>query len=186
MEYYRFNNVPLKLSQFEGLVIDDQNKIMSGLLKENQMLVSILAFVLMPNHFHFLIRQLVDEGIKKFISRITNSHSRYVNIKKNRVGPLFQGIFKSVLVESEEQLIHLSRYIHLNPVKSAIVRPDVLHGYLYSSFPAYINDQFLNFISTDTILKIFPSKSKYISFVLNNSDYEDTLNKIDNLAFDIK
>src|SRR3990167_5879702 len=85
-------------------------------------LVEIICYCLMPNHFHFLIRQLKDNGISIFMSQLSNSYTKYFNTKYNRVGALFQGTFKAVLVESDEQLLHLSRYIHLNPIVSGLVK----------------------------------------------------------------
>lgn len=70
----------------------------------------------MPNHFHFLIEQTADKGIASHMQRFINSYAHYVNIKYKRVGPLFQGLFKGVLIESDEQFLHVSRYIHLNPL----------------------------------------------------------------------
>ena len=81
-------------------------------------IVDIVCYCLMPNHFHFLLKQLRDGGITEFVSKITNSYTKYFNTKDKRIGPLFQGEFKSVLVESDEHLMHISRYIHLNPLVS--------------------------------------------------------------------
>ena len=83
----------------------------------------------MPNHFHLLLKQTIDNGISHFLSKFTNSYTKYFNTKYNRVGPVFQGVFKSVHIESDEQLMHLSRYIHLNPVVSAVVEKQNLLSY---------------------------------------------------------
>jgi putative transposase len=75
----------------------------------------------MPTHIHLVLRQLKDGGISKFMSNILNSYSRYFNIKHNRKGPLWEGRFRKVLVGSDEQLLHLTRYVHLNPVTACLV-----------------------------------------------------------------
>lgn len=90
----------------------------------------------MPNHFHLLLQQIRDGGITEFISKLTNSYTRYFNIRNKRIGPLFQGEFKAVHVETDEQLIHLSRYIHLNPIVSYITKK--LESYQWFSYLEYL------------------------------------------------
>src|SRR3972149_3368728 len=85
-------------------------------------IVDIICYCLMPNHFHFLIKQLKEGGITEFVSKLSNSYTKFYNTKYSRVGPLLQGEFKAVLIENDEQLIHTSRYIHLNPVASFLVK----------------------------------------------------------------
>jgi putative transposase len=84
-------------------------------------LVQIIAYSTMPTHIHFALKQLKDKGITTFMRRFLDSYTRYFNIKHNRKGPLWEGKFKNVLVSSDEQLLHLSRYIHLNPVAALLV-----------------------------------------------------------------
>ena len=79
-------------------------------------LVDIVAWALMPNHYHFCLRQDTDRPISKFISVIFNAYVQAVNRQQNRAGTLFERRFRHVWVEQEEYLIHLCRYIHLNPV----------------------------------------------------------------------
>lgn len=98
-------------------------------------LVDIICYCLMPNHFHLLLKQSSDNGIAQFIRNLCNSYTKYFNVKRKRNGPLFQGRFKAVLVETNEQLLHLSRYIHLNPLVSYIVND--LKSYPWSSYTEY-------------------------------------------------
>lgn len=134
--------------------------------------VEIICYVLMPNHFHFLLKQLKDGGISSFISKFCNSYSKYFNTKYRRVGSLFQARFKAVLIESDEQLMHVSRYIHLNPVVSGIVKkPEV---YQWSSYSEYISG--INFFSSpQDVLGLFASKEEYKEFVEAQIDYGTTL-----------
>lgn len=139
-------------------------------LPENK-IVDIICYCLMPNHFHFLIRQLKDNGISLFMGQLLNSYTKYFNIKYSRVGALFQGTFKAILIETDEQLIHLSRYIHLNPVVSGLVKN--LDEWNWSSYPEYMNQPIL--CSTKEILNFFPSKEKYKEFVEAQIDLGTTL-----------
>ena len=184
LEYYRFTNPPLKLSKFRDMSTEDKSKIELALRHKNDRLVDILSFVIMPNHFHFLLKQNVDGGISKYISQFTNSYTRYYNTKNNRVGPMFQGAFKSVLVESSEQLIHLSRYIHLNPYVSSLASKVELPAYPWSSLPAYLGRE-NNFIDLEPMRSQFRGKYNYKDFVFKHSDYARELKIVKHLTIDI-
>lgn len=112
--------------------------------------VSLVCYCLMPNHVHLLVRQNSNTPIYKFISSLHTSYSMYFNKKYNRVGHLFQDRFKQVQVISDEYLLHLSRYLHLNPVKEGLVeRPE---DYRWSSFKEYIMDSKYNFCQKGIVL----------------------------------
>ena len=89
--------------------------------KPRELLVNILAFCLMPNHFHLLLLQKKDEGVTRFMRKMGTGYTNYFNTKYDRVGPLFQGKFKAKIVGKDEYLLHLADYIHINPVE--IIRP---------------------------------------------------------------
>ena len=100
--------------------------------------VTILGYCLMPNHFHLLLRQETDNPISLFMLRLGTSYAKYFNIKYNEVGSLFQGRFKAKLIDSDEYLLQVSRYIHRNPIP--ISTPGVeLALYPWSSYAAYVN-----------------------------------------------
>jgi putative transposase len=84
---------------------------------EREKLVEIYAYVLMPNHYHLLVRQVTDGGIEKFMRKIGIGYAMYFNAREDRVGSLFQGRFKAKLVEDDAQIFQLTKYIHLNPLK---------------------------------------------------------------------
>ena len=79
-------------------------------------LIEILGWTLMPNHYHLLIKQLEDGGASKFLQKLVTGYSMYFNKRYERSGVLFQGRTKSVIVETDAQLLQVSRYIHLNPL----------------------------------------------------------------------
>lgn len=151
-------------------------------LNLDQRLVTIVNFSIMPNHFHFTLRQEVDKGIKKFIQKLTNSFAHYFSVKYQSKGHIFEGNFKAVRVEDEEQLIHLSRYIHLNPVSSYLTeRPE---DYLYSSYRVYLGDERSEIIDPSLVLNNFSSPKEYEEFVLARKDYQRELEKIKHLILE--
>lgn len=184
LDFYRFARPPVKLSKFLVIPKDQQKKFLENLKKEFQKLIEIICFCLMPNHFHFMLRQKLDNGISTFISNLTNSYTRYFNSKHERIGPLFEGIFKAVRIESEEQLIHASRYIHLNPVSSFLIEPEELETYQWSSYPEFLRLSDRNFVTKDLVLNFFPSAEAYRRFVLDQADYARQLELIKHLTLE--
>ena len=144
-------------------------------------LVDIICFCLMPNHFHLLLKQRVDEGVANFIGRVANSYTRYFNTKYRRTGHLFQGPYKVVRIESDEQLLHVSRYIHLNPLVTNLVKE--LNMYEWSSYQEYIGVRPRLICNTKYVLGYFPNSDKggYQKFVLDQSDYARSLELIKHL-----
>src|SRR3989338_6480987 len=131
--------------------------------------IELLSYCLMPNHFHLLLQQKKIDSMTKLLKRICTSYSMYFNKKYERVGSLFQGIYKAINIEDENYLLHLSRYIHLNP--SEILRVDPFKGstlelgsYRWSSYPEYIGKRKTEWVKTDLILSYFSSvKSSNLS-----------------------
>lgn len=112
-----------------------------------------------------------------------HSYSKYFNAKNERTGSLFQSMFKAVRIESDEQLIHVSRYIHLNPVSSFLINIESLTDYAWSSFKDYMNPSD-SIIATKSILDYFKSKEEYKKFVFNQADYQRELEQIRHLALE--
>ncbi len=183
LKYYRFTKPPVKLSKFLSCSDEEKNKIIQQ-FNQNNKLVEIIAFCLMPNHFHFLLKQLKDQGISKFISNFTNSYTKYFNTKNEREGPLFQGTFKAVLIETDEQLVHLSRYIHLNPIVAGIVEEQKLGEYIASSYPEYLGQNTNVICQRETILSFFRSRIEYKRFVHDQISYAKELKRIKHLALE--
>lgn len=183
LSYYRFDNLPSKLSRLLQIPKDEREQIFSELEQTNDKVIDIICYCLMPNHFHLLVQQLKDGGISKFMKQTTDSYTRYFNTKHQRVGPIFQGAFKSVHVDSNEQLLHLSRYIHLNPLVSFVVREDGFLDYPWSSLKKLVNDD-LSFVNAKVVIKQFKSPEKYLKFVLDQTDYAKELEHIKHLSFE--
>ena len=130
--------------------------------------ISIIAYCLMPNHYHFLLRQETDVSISKFINVLFNAYVQAVNRQQNRSGTLFEGRFRHVCIDREEYLVHLCRYIHLNPVKAGLVEsPEV---WPYSSYLEWIGQRSGTLKDEDFIRGRFPTPESYQRFV---ADYQD-------------
>lgn len=99
--------------------------------------IAVIAYCLMPNHYHFLLRQDGDTAISRFMGVLFNAYVQAVNKEQERSGTLFEGRFKFVLIDKEEYLIHLCRYIHLNPVKAGLVSQP--RDWQYSNYLEWVN-----------------------------------------------
>ena len=174
IQYYQLEGPKPRYSHFSSfsLIKPDVDK----------KIVGIVAYCLMPNHFHLMPKPLKNLGITEFMSKLSNSYTKYYNIRHKRVGPLFQGEFKSVLVESDEQLIHLSRYIHLNPYVSFIVKN--LESYEWSSYMEYINQNPNQICSKNIVTDFFENIEKYQSFILDYATYAQNLEIIKHQLID--
>lgn len=176
-EYYRFSDVPLRLSQFLHLDAAQQLYIKNEIESKAKTLISVVAFTLMPNHFHLILRQNEDKGIALYMGRAINSYARYLNTKRKRVGPLFQGVYKAVRIESNEQLLHLSRYIHLNPFVGGVIRKEAVYTYPWSSLQAYVGTG-ISFLQPEIVLCQFSNTNMYQAFVNDHADYAKQLAEI--------
>ena len=154
------------------------------MITDSSKLVEIFCFCLMPNHFHLLIRQEQVGGISSFISNFTNSYTKYFNTKHNRVGHLFQGTFKAVLVESNEQLLYLSKYIHLNPARAFLVSQSLIETYPWSSLLEYINTSNRNVCKSTKILDNFPTRESYLKYLKDDTSNLNECKKVEELTFD--
>lgn len=145
--------------------------------------IAFLAYCLMPNHYHFLLRQDGHTPISKFINVLFNGYVQAVNNQKNRSGTLFEGRFKHKLVAREEYLIHLCRYIHANPVKAGLVTR--LEEWPYSNYLEWINQRPGTLVDHDFVDAYFPKRQSYTEFVLDYLRGDDTLPKdIQNYLFE--
>lgn len=133
--------------------------------------ISILCYCLMPNHYHLLVQQTTEESLTTFISRLNLAYAMYFNKRYERVGPLFQGRFKAKNIENDEYLVHLSRYIHLNPLE--IVGSIDVEFYHWSSLQYYVGRRKDGLIDTNLIIAYFGGKNgreKYLKFIKDEGE----------------
>lgn len=184
IKYYQYKDLPCRFSKFLELNSNTKMSIYNSIKSENKRLIDIISYALMPNHFHFILRQITDKGISTFVSKFTNSYTKYFNKKYDRVGHLLQGVFKSVLVEDDYQLPHLSRYIHINPSVAALVDIRKLQNYYFSSYPEYLELSDDNICQKDDVLKHFKNPEDYKKFVLEQVSYAKELVNIKHLTLE--
>lgn len=153
-------------------------------LDKNKKIVEIVCYCLMPNHFHLLLKQIKEGGITEFLSKSSNSYTRYFNTKNKRVGPIFQSEFKSVHIDNSEQLVHLSRYIHLNPLVGFVT--DNLDSYRWSSYREFLEIERAGVCFKEIILNQFNNVIDYKSFVLDQISYARELERIKHQLIDIE
>lgn len=186
-DYERFmmllfvSNSDLQSFRLDNL-INQQHKTFNEILviDRGEPLVSIGAWCLMTNHFHLLLRQEVDGGITKFMRKLGVGYSMFFNIKYERKGALFGGLFKSKLIGVDDNYMrHLFGYIHINPLEmmfpnweEQIKRPTVdmkkfLESYQYSSYLDYIGKERVekNIIDPKNFPDYFQNSKSFREFV---------------------
>lgn len=160
----------------------DYMRFINRLLEFNQniekepLFVNLICFCLMPNHFHLILRPIAENGITDFMRRISTGYAMYFNGKYKRKGVLFETNYKSILIEDEEYLKHLSRYIHLNPkeivcresnfIKNVSSSSEILKRYKWSSFLDYIGiNNFSDHTNRKPLLDIFGGPDNYMNYI---------------------
>lgn len=141
--------------------------------------ITLVAYCLMPNHFHFFVRQKGSGAIDQFMNSLGTRYTMYFNKKYRRVGPLYQDVYKAVNVLNETQFIYLTKYIH----KQALASQGVALQAQPSSFPEYLGQRKTEWISPEEVLSYFSdtnSELSYESFVRGGFEENDSqiLNEI--------
>ena len=125
--------------------------------------VTLLAYCLMPNHFHFFIKQKSAQSIDKFMNSLCTRYTMYFNKKYKRVGSLYQGVYKAVLINNEKQFLHLSHYIH----KQALALK-ALKGLAFQSQPCsyleYIGKRKTEWVKPEEVLNYFSKTNSLLSY----------------------
>lgn len=181
--YYQFVYTPLRFSHYTRLN-DNRKQDIDLQMYSGGKKVHVVAYCLMPNHYHLLIKQKEEKGISLFISEFQNAYTRYFNLINKRTGFLFQSAFKAVYVESDMQLLHLTRYIHLNPATANIISLNNIDKYQWSSYLTYIKHQPNNIVHADGVYDVLAQVKDYKSFVNDNAAYTKELNCIRHISLE--
>lgn len=135
--------------------------------------MSLLAYCLMPNHFHLLVLQKSRTAITRFLRGVCTSYTGYFNQKYKRTGHLFQDVFKASHITQDSYLQHISRYIHLNPKD--------YQAWQYSSLQNYLGTKKTAWLNPSPILDLFENGS-YKKFV---DDYKDHKKMLDEIKYEL-
>ena len=127
--------------------------------------VELVAFCIMPNHFHLIVKELDEGGIAAYMQRVLTSYSKYYNTKYQKSGHVFQGPYRAVHIADDRQLLHLSAYIHRNPreISKWFKKED---QYIWSSYQDFIDEnRWGDLIMPDIVIGQFKDKAEYENFV---------------------
>ncbi len=176
-KYYSIEKPSIKFSSY--LKIVDKDNFSKKYFADNRSLVKIIAYCIMPTHIHLVLRQEHDRGISVFMNNILNGYTRYFNERINRKGPLWESRFKNVRVSTDEQLLHLTRYLHLNPSTAKLVESP--EEWKHSSYREYLGktEPEESICSYSDFIDI--SNSQYRRFVNSNKKYQQELAQIKHL-----
>lgn len=147
-------------------VLDHYPKLKLTLQKNNlHEDIRLLAYALMPNHLHLLVKQDSNDGVTKLLRRLTSAYTHYFNQKYLRVGSLVQGVFKASLIGNEEYLLHVSRYIHRNPLSlKGYPTVESLKRYPWSSYPIYLRMRQSTYVDATLITTFFNENFTQLSY----------------------
>lgn len=143
---------------------------------------TLVAYCLMPNHFHFLIRQNTKLPISALMVKVCGGYSKYFNKKYKRVGSVFQDQFKAAHINNNSYLLWVSAYIHQNPKVASLV--DSLLDYVYSSYPEYLGEVVDSLCDKSIVEGQFDTKSQYQKFVETSYDAIKQKKEIASLLID--
>lgn len=155
LDYYRKEPQSMKLSDFRRGMIKLRK------IEQQIDIVRFFCYSLIPNHFHLLLQQLKEGGITRFMRKVLDSYTRYFNTKYERVGPLYQGSFKARIIENDEYLLQLSKYIHRNSFPLKMWEGKV---YPYSSYNYYLSKQSHPFCDKEFILSYFSKNNLKLGY----------------------
>ncbi len=136
--------------------------------------LELLAFCLMPNHFHLFVYQNETSAVTYLMAGVCTAYSRYFNKKHKRVGHLFQDCFKASLVIEDSYFAHVSRYIHLNPA-------DYM-SWQFSSLPYYLGKKRAKWVMSGKVMEDFKNTKDYLQFL---NDYEDQKKIMSELKYEL-
>jgi putative transposase len=175
----RYENFDYSFSKFEELSASYRKQITQGLKISDRRTIDILAYCLMPTHIHLVLKQKRDGAIAQYMMRLLNCYSKYFNAKHLRCGPLWSSRFKGVSIKNDEQLLHLTRYLHLNPTSAGLVENP--EDWKHSSYNEYLNKKEVISTYKDT-LNI--DQVEYRNFVCERKGYQKSLSKIKSLLIE--
>lgn len=180
---YQHSHPSMSISRLNKFPVLIRSQIYNDIISNRyDQIIQIIAHVLMPTHIHFVLKQLTDNGITSFMANISNSYARYFNISHKRSGHLWQGKFKNIRVSTDEHLLHLTRYIHLNPTSANLTKNP--QDWIYSSYHEYLGKVKAENEICDYKELIKVSPKSYQKFVNDRVSYQKQLSQIKSLLLE--
>jgi REP element-mobilizing transposase RayT len=144
--------------------------------------ISPIAYSLMSNHYHFLLRQNGEVKINQFVQAVFNVYSKAFNTKYEHTGTIFEGPYKAIAVETNAYLLHLCRYIHRNPLDAGLVtRPE---QWPYSNYPEFIGLRQGLLVDHEFVKVNFGTPVEYQTFVMDYVPPEKIERELRHYSFD--
>ena len=162
--YHVYNRGAHRVDIFRN---DTDYTFLLGLVKEQveKCAISVIAYCLMHNHYHFLLRQENDIQISMFMQAVFNVYTKAFNSKYQLSGTLFEGPFRAIHIDRIEYLLHLCRYIHRNPLEAGMVLDP--EQWLYSNYLEFVEQRDGTLVDREFVADNFGSPEEYREFVMN-------------------
>ena len=176
MRFFMLKDEPMKFSYFlkhDSGISEKGVEARIAELAQDGRKVQIIAYCIMPTHLHIVVKQLAKNGISEFMRKALDGYAKYFNTKYERQGTLWMSRFKNVLIENDEQSLHVTRYVHLNPVTAGLVKR--AEDWLYSSYLEYVNRSTVAWPVTQSEEFIDMSPNKYRKFTEDHADFQRNL-----------
>lgn len=197
LSYLKNYLIPKDIKQLTKVLTDPSTSPKKRLEVQNELHrnnfhdeIQLIAYCLMPNHYHLLLRSVHQRSIERFMKSLMTRYTRYFNKKYGRVGPLFQGVYKAVLIETDEQLMYVTRYIHRNPIPSKTNKKltsaelqKILINKI-SSYAAYVEGVSQEWLKSNIVLQWFSQTgtNSYKAFV-EGDDYDQESRTIQAVSY---
>jgi putative transposase len=164
------------------LTTGERNKIWHSIRRKNfSNDITLMAYCLMPNHFHLFIKQNTPKSLNQFMGALSSSYSLYFNHKYKRVGTLYEGVYKAVLINDEGQFLHVSRYIHKQALS---LQGEALQEIQPSSWAEYTGTRRTTWIHPEEILAHFSNEDKRFSYLNFVKEWKEEEQRNLEYAFD--
>lgn len=165
----KFGHIGREVSHFGKHRVFATREVVPEILKNRT--VELTTFVFMPNHFHLTMTELKEGGLSEYMQRIQDAYTKYFNIKYKTIGHLLQGPYKAVHIKNNNQLLHLSAYIHRNS-RELTGWKNKEHLYPWSSYQDYLQNRWGELLKPGIVLEQFDTPEDYKNFIKTSSAKE--------------
>ena len=166
---------PVKQNAFQQMI--------ESSYRYKQPLVEVLAYIEMPNHFHLVIEQMVDNGVSKFMQKLSTAYSMYINRKYDLSGAVFEGSYKTIPVVSDPQINQLLIYVLRNPIKAGLATNKTILQYKWSAIKEYLHKKERKVISMRRLPDYFSDQAHLLE-AISDGEHSFDSNFLKEIAID--